>query len=453
MKKLLLCLSFIFLLASCHAKIEVVELSINPEYESYTFIAEGESINVSVITNQKDWSVSSSNTAWCTVSQSGNSAVITAAKNSDEKAREDAVITFSAGSGEWAVSVTMTVNQEEGVYTPVFEGADYDLPSYTKILSDDAISSISSYNSFSNTMTYPAGYSETNFPKVGEKIILSTVSEMFPEGFMGKVADVKTGSTGSEVNFEKISIVEAFKSLSIDTTALDLGSHVLSVIGPDGEAVSFLKTKGISQTSISFTMPSVTINTSENFSFTPKISVEIGMKFQLIIYDGEILSMNIIVDPETTVGVDFVAGIESQIWKYESNPYTIICGGFPSKYKTSYGIRYQQGEWDTVDRGSKVGTDEEAEPFSLSGSLNLDGKVYCGAKFGAGMGVYGDVLSFDLAISPKIQATANLNFNLDAFTASQSLYRTLRLSALETALSASGFRESLAQEFIKDNSR
>lgn len=284
---------------------------------------------------------------------------------------------------------------------------DYTAADNVVFLPEDYVATITA-NDPENKCFYTESEKE---PKPGDILCYSHISEVFPAGFLAEVTSVESGV----VHYKSTTIEQAFPMLQIDTLALDLENSIDKVLDGEGNEIEFTATKAMGGTNLVFNVPSSTwelvsdetsvggVPVSLKVTVSPTIEVGIGLRFQCIVYDGTLLSMNLLVDPRIHLGATINAFAEMAAektfplgWIY----FTPIVAGplvFTPKFtltgyvkvdgqvgvevtvdlnhRFSLGLGYETGDWRFIYRNLN-----EEPPFKLTYGTKLEGGVTVGVR-------------------------------------------------------------------------
>ena len=106
-KYLLGCLALLLALPACKTQNEIEEPSLDLSVQTLTFAKEGAEQTVTVTTNQENWSAFSTNEAWLSVEQAGNTLKVKATRNENGQLRKASVV-VNAGGLQKRVAVTQS---------------------------------------------------------------------------------------------------------------------------------------------------------------------------------------------------------------------------------------------------------------------------------------------------------------------------------------------------------
>lgn len=414
---------------------EPEDVTINISTELVSFSSSGGTQEVEVIVTGGDWSASSDK-PWCVVSKGSGLVTIQAEVNSNEEPMEDAKVTITSGS----VKKTILVKQmgtKNG-------NTSYTLSSSTKIITRDLLQKITN-GELEGELIFSSQIPENEIPRIGEILLIDTPTSVAPSGFIGKITGVNANIDGSRtISTERVPFPEAFSKLNIDTTGLDLAGYVSEILDGSGRPVTFRKTKaispdGISQQSISLTLPSDLIEFgSDNISFSPSIDIKLGMRIQTVVQDKQLLMFNMLVDPDISIGADFTISTSNKV-EYERLLLSVYMTPIPVgpmivtphikfsalvridgtveltsnltyDHSLTVGVKYETGDWNAIyrDRSEEGGDD----PIKYGSKIRLNGGVGVGVKTRVGFGLYGELMSGDLAISTLLRGSGEATLDL-----------------------------------------
>ena len=106
-KYLLGCLALLLALPACKTQNEIEEPSLDLSVQTLTFAEEGAEQTVTVTTNKENWSAFSTNEAWLSVEQAGNTLKVKATRNENGQLRKASVV-VNAGGLQKRVAVTQS---------------------------------------------------------------------------------------------------------------------------------------------------------------------------------------------------------------------------------------------------------------------------------------------------------------------------------------------------------
>lgn len=362
-------------------------------------------------------------------------------------------------------------------------GDGYQLSDNVVILSEAFVSSITESNPEQRYFVSTS----TAIPEPGAILISNRTSEVFPSGFLGKVRSVYNNI----VYYDPVRLEEAFKELKIDEQNLDLGNAVSRIEDMNGKPVEFVKSKAVSSASVTVEIPNLTwdlvkleaerggASIAGKCQVTPEMSFTLGMRFQAIIQDSELLAMNILLDPSYHIGATFSIGVEASLTASIDlmtvyfmpvsvgplifTPKLVISGyvtesgkvAFEGKLTTdggySFGAGYETGDWRDICRETDSGSGTQditslqmegavevglrpAFHFRLYDILGVSATMQAGIKE-SGTVTLENPYSSDLNIANTLAFTTSFathgELNINAEVAGKELYSAFKMSTPE----------------------
>ena len=179
----------------------------------------------------------------------------------------------------------------------------YELRAATVIVPEAVTRQISGVDTLRQVMTLPAG---GIVPDEGMVLIINTPTKDLPNGLLAKVKSVKETSRGYEVSYQEAELMEAFKSINIPEQYIPLNDLVEHVYDMDGTELEFsrgMATRKSGVQPIEITMPEKVLKWG-GIEITPKMSIDMMMKYVLQAEDYEIYYAHCGVDADITIGAD-----------------------------------------------------------------------------------------------------------------------------------------------------
>ncbi len=330
-----------------------------------------------------------------------------------------------------------------------------------------------------DAITFAGGTPAASIPQVGQILLSSITTERMPNGFLGRVTAVESQGGQTVVRTEPVPLDEAFEELDIDQS-LDLGQYITEVLDPDGNPMSFAKSRYPAGTTRGapnevfieipfkkeFKEGDLTIGAELKFKFSLKLDFNMKINIATLQY------LNVAVNPRLEVTGEVKAALEGKI-KKDIQLCTVSCGkitmgpviivpkvilyyttgaeGEISLVSTlsfvlgaSYGIRYENQEWSEY---SQAGTsDPNDEVFKKVSEFNVKGKIYHGVKVSMLFSLYGLNAGLGLSATPKLVTGAQ--FKIDAANLSTGeCYKDLKDTKLSTGMALAGDAYVMAKLF------
>lgn len=186
---------------------------------------------------------------------------------------------------------------------PVMSDIKYELSPQAVIVPESVARQISDVDTLRQVITLPA---TGDMPEVGQVLIINTPTQQIPEGLLAKVKSVKETSQGYEVRYDHADLMEAFESIDIPEQYVPLNDRVEHIYDMDGNEVAYTRgdiTRASGIQSIELKLPEKALG-FDGIEITPKMSIDLLMRYVLQAADYEIDYAHCIIDGEITVGGD-----------------------------------------------------------------------------------------------------------------------------------------------------
>lgn len=436
----LLALSLIILLQGCGHREDPTPQNYQLKLDPATLVlsAAGEAQTVQVTTDAPSWKAEAS-ADWIKVSTSGNTISVSAEANPDKDSRSGAV-RVTAGETRAEVSVLQGGKSNRPADDP-YPMASYGLDDESIFVKKEYSEGIIAANPEQNTFTVPSSAVGAQKPETGQKLIMNTPTELFPDGLLAEVQSVKETNGNYEITYRPLKLEEAFTDLTIEETDLDIGGALLKVLDADGNEVPFTKTKGTEEKSFNISIPEASwpVDIIEGLEIKPIMDVKLSMLFQAIIADATLYTFNARVKADMDIGATIALGAEGKLidkrWPIFSMYFAAIAVGpilvtpfvqleavFSVSGKVSIeataiyhtvqkqGIHYDaSGGWGMIDYTKE---NQNGEWKELSVSPKLEGSIAYGLGLGPYFGVYGKVVAAGVTMDIKLKETVSEAFNL-----------------------------------------
>ena len=291
-----------------------VELTVS--VEKLVFSSYGGNQQVTVATNQDSWAaaVSESDAAWLSVSTESSTVTVTVLENTGDKDR-DGTITISAGGKK----VDLPVKQDAAAGLPA--GGENTKVTYTlkegTVVAPRAFASyIIAHDAEKMTFTLSKDTPRELFPASGTDLIINTPTNVLPGGLLGNIHFVEETADGYLVEYYPLDLTAVFKDLNLDTDELDLNEYVTRVEDAEGNEVPFTKTKAGTQKRFHIDLPQIGWDLPAGFSLTPRMTLDLALKMQMIVGDYKISTLNLNVDMDATIGadLDFMVEVGGEVY-------------------------------------------------------------------------------------------------------------------------------------------
>ena len=478
---LLTILAAAFALVSCDSRITPdddddnggkVTLTVSPD--SLTFPAEGGTQTIRVTTNAKDWEEHtgfttnimdwSTETRWASLVIKDKTIELTLEANKDTLSRSG-IIGIFLDDVEKEIRFYQqgqTKEEHEGRQIPDYhldpndphqygeagegDGYDYQLDPMARIITpDNPLFSLVDHELEIYGVKYyyfdPAIREQDYCPYNGD-IFLVQPCERFPDGAILQAHVLDDVDGYPLITFAPVPLETAFESLNFDVSSQEgFQPEVLALIDEDGTEIPFQSnaSRGIAKESISFKLPDMSWDLNDNFSLSPSLSMEIGLRAQAVVSDHELVYGNLVTDLEYSLSGTMSGKLEYNFeWerKFKLRFAPMVIGPLmvtptaPVAFfvkcsvsgqvdvtvsvqdAVSFGVMYQQGEVTPVYRKIQ-GSMEPTNALKIGGSIG--GQIDLGIKPGVGIDFYGGLLS--LSVAPKIAFRTQCGIFQDDFIA------------------------------------
>ena len=450
-----------------------VTLTVSPD--SLTFPAEGGTQTIRVSTNAKDWEEHtgfttnimdwSTETRWASLVIKDKTIELTLEANKDTLSRSG-IIGIFLDDVEKEIRFYQqgqTKEEHEGRQIPDYhldpndphqygeagegDGYDYQLDPMARIITpDNPLFSLVDHELEIYGVKYyyfdPAIREQDYCPYSGD-IFLVQPCERFPDGAVLQAYVLDDVDGYPLITFAPVPLETAFESLNFDVSSQEgFQPEVLALIDEDGTEIPFQSnaSRGIAKESISFKLPDMSWDLNDNFSLSPSLSMEIGLRAQAVVSDHELVYGNLVTDLEYSLSGTMSGKLEYNFeWKHEFKlrfaPMMIgplmVTPTAPVAFfvkctvsgqvdvtvsvqdAMSFGVMYQQGEVTPVYRKIQ-GSMEPSNTLKIGGSIG--GQIDLGIMPGVGIDFYGGLLS--LSVAPKIALRTQCGCYWDNFITS-----------------------------------
>ena len=449
-----------------------VTLTVSPD--SLTFSAQGGTQTIQVTTNAKDWEEHTGFTTdimdwsiekrWANLVIKGKTIELTLEENKDTLSRSGIIGIFlegiekeihfyqegkpNEGQGERQIPDYHLDPNDPHQYGEAGKGNGYEFtldPMARIITPDNPLFSFVDHEWEYYGVKYyyfDPKIREQNFCPYNGDIFLVQPCERFPEGTVVQATVLDDVDGFPLITFAPVPLETAFESLNFDVSAEEgFQPEVLALIDEDGNEIPLQAnmTRGITKQSISFTLPNMSWDLNDNFSLSPSLSMEIGLRAQAVVSDHELVYGNLVTDLEYALSGTMSGKLE---YNYEwERKFTLrfapmmigplmVTPTAPISFfvrcavsgqvdvtvsvhdAVSFGVMYQQGEVTPVYRKIQ-GNMEPTNALKIGGSIG--GQIDLGIKPGVGVDFYGGLLS--LSVAPKIALRTQCGIFQDDFIA------------------------------------
>ena len=435
----LLAATVLLLTGGCQGKDgpEEKEYTISTSSTMLTFSQEGGSKSFDVTTDAPSFRVTVSD-KWFSVTQSGNKVTVTAPANTSPDVKS-ATVTVTAGNSKAEVYLLQGGKSSRPADDP-YPQAEYQLADKAIFVKPDYTKGISASDPEACTFTVPASAVGSQKPETGQILIMNTTTDLFPRGLLAKVLSVSDAGGSYTVKYENIRLEDAFESLHIEDTAINLADYVKEIRDADGNKVEFAKTKDASQETYHLELPAASWPLDfAGLEIAPIFKMDLTLYFQAIVEGFKLYSFNFDTKIDLEVGATIACGYEGKAIDERVPLYEIICGAVPVgaiivtptigihallevsgkvsveatvTYKTSkrYGLHYDAvAGWCRNDYSAQNKNDS----FTLENiSPKIEGAIAYGYSVGPAIGIYVEAVSAAIGYDSKTKNTLSGSFDL-----------------------------------------
>ncbi len=284
--------------------------------EKFAFSSYSGSQQGTVTTNQTSWTATVSDAAknWITITTEGSTVTVSVQENTGNADRTG-TLTISAGGKK----LDIPVSQDAAAGAPA--GVENLKVTYTlkegAVVAPKALASyIKANNPDTRIFTLSKDMPKELLPVSGTDLIINTPSSVFPGGMLAHITDVDETTDGYLVSYFEVSFTSIFKDLDLDMDELDLGEYVDRIEDAEGNEVPFTKTKAGTQKRFHIDLPQIGWDLPAGFSLTPRMTLDLALKMQMIVGDYKISTLNLNVDMDATIGadLDFMVEVGGEVY-------------------------------------------------------------------------------------------------------------------------------------------
>ena len=412
--------------------------------EKMIFSSYGGIQSFSVTTNAETFSATASDgdTDWITVSQDGSAFSVIVSENTGTAERTGKIIVSYGDKTE-----EVTIRQEAAGETPDLEDVEV---SYT--LSEDAVvapKGLVSYITFwePGMFIVDKNVPAELLPAVPSKLIINTPTEVLPDGLLAKIYDMQEDSGEYKFYYASMQVNEAFKDLNINIEGIDLDSYVTRIVDATGQEMEFLRTKAAGMTTFHIVLPEVSWDLPLGLTLTPKTTIDLALKLQMIVGDWKISTFNFKVDADVKVGAEIEFAISESLdkaFKLLSLYFAAIPVG-PVLLTPSVDIYANVGvdgkiglvaavssvmhtsshlHYDEINglSGTSTTSDFTPEETEYSCGPKIEGGFSYGIGIGPALGIYGDAVSAGIILNVERREAVSTSIDLTKIPEGQNWF-------------------------------
>ena len=340
----------------------------------------------------------------------------------------------------------VTPPSEEGVSPnpPTISDIKYELNSSAVLVPEATAKQITHVDATSHQLTLPLSAAK---PEVGQTLIINTPTNELHDGLLAKVTDIRETESGYVVAYEDAELKDAFKTIEIPEQYIPLADYVEHIYDAEGKNVDFKvapSTRASGHKNLVIPLPEAAWDIGNGLELTPKMSIDLMMRYVMMYGDYQIDYANMKVDADVTIGADVTAELTSgKLVEYRKTLLTIFCAGIPVgpvvitpgveiaavfkvdgklslELSLSYtrtvhaNVLYQTGQGLSGD----CNMDPEApDALKFNFGPKFEGAVSYGLSAGPFLGIYGKTFSLNLEMDSYMKESVSGKLNLvEAFT-------------------------------------
>lgn len=401
------------------------------------------SVTFYVNTNADSWEEESS-ADWMSSRMMGGDAFNIDLTANEAPESRTGTVTVTARKGDKTATWTGTIIQNENYTPPAYEdNVDFAVYDNVVFVGEDRLEGIKSADAASGTVTFSS--TGAKIPDPGQVLVVPHVTEDLPEGLLGRVTSVTETPDGVVCSYEPCPIQEAFRSIDIQETEIDLGPYVKEIRDASGRPVAFsrrMQTRGTSQQTCHIDLPGITVrNVEQTVLANISAGLDLGLKFSLQTDRQGLHYFGAVVEPKFEMNIGLEANVQTDLVKSSYPLITVLCGAFPVgpvvitplveisfilgadgkiamktalKYKNSAKMRYVY----QFPVGSDFVADFEGETpkegvLSIEeGKLEFEGGIYAGFDTSVGLGLYGTIIYGTVGVQETLRCSGNAEMGI-----------------------------------------
>ncbi|MCR4583840.1 MAG: hypothetical protein K5764_09880 [Prevotella sp.] len=325
----------------------------------------------------------------------------------------------------------------------VLSDIKYELSPTAVLVPEATAKQISSVDTTNHKLTLPANADK---PEEGQCLIINTATKQLPNGLLAKISSVNEGSNGYEITYKDAELKDAFKEIEIPEQYIPLGEYVQHVYDHNGKEIQFAratKTRASGTETYGIVLPEVAWPIDKGIELTPKMTIELLMRYVFMFGDSEISYAGIKLDADVTVGADLAAELgKTKALQKKIHVLTIICGAIPigpilltptlsvdfvvkteGKITLEASMTYERSMHASMvyQKGAGLTGDFELEPeaedaLKYTFGPKFEGGIAYGFSMGGNIGIYGKTLALRNRMDILKKTTISGKLDLAAFT-------------------------------------
>lgn len=315
----------------------------------------------------------------------------------------------------------------------------YELSPGAVLVPKETCQNLVSVDTLAHRLTLPKSAGK---PKVGQCLIFSTPTKLLPYGLLALVKDIQETSRGYEIIYEDAELGDAFKSIDMPEQTISLGEHVEHIYDAEGREVQFTRVETTRASGIkdyTIILPEIAWKLAKGLELTPKMSIDLVMRYVFQFGDGELSFANVKMDADVTVGADLACELASTNFPEKKfHLCTLVCGAIPigpvvltpslnadlvigvdGKISLEASISYTRTVHSTMRYTSRDGLesncyadDEAPDALKFSFGPKFEGGIHYGVSMAGNLGVYHKTLAVrgELKVLKKETISGKLDY-------------------------------------------
>lgn len=301
---------------------------------------------------------------------------------------------------------------------PTLSDVKYELAPTATIVPETTAKQITAVDTTGHKFTLPVSAGK---PEVGQTLIINTPTKDLHDGLLAKVVSVSETGAGYVVNYENAELTDAFKSVNIPESYIPINSYVEHIYDAQGNEVNFKRaptTRASGNNTIEIILPEIGWKLGKSgFELTPKMTIDLAMRYVMQCADYEIDFADFKVDAEITLGADLALTLkEAKLLDQKIPLVTVYFAAIPVgpivitpfvdiqgivkidgkvtieasvSYKRVVHAHFNYQKGHGLD-GSKITRDPEApDALQYTFGPKFEGGFSYGLSVGASLGLYG----------------------------------------------------------------
>ena len=335
---------------------------------------------------------------------------------------------------------------------PVLSDITYELNPNAVLVSEETAKNITDVDTQSHKFTLPLS---AEAPVEGQTLIINTPSKDLHDGLLAVVLAVEETANGYVVSYRDAELKDAFKEIDIPEQYIPLNDLVEHIYDDEGNEISFSReyiTRASGDITYPIVLPEHGWKLGYGFEFTPKMTIDMAMRYVFQFADYEADYIGIKIDADVTLGADLSFTVEEKKGLDKRlHLFTLVCAAIPigpviltpsinvdGVLKTDGKISleasisytrtlhakmiYQKGK----DAEGSCELDPEAEDaLKYSFGPKFEGNIYYGLSVGGNIGVFGKTLAVRARVDAMKKESISAKLDMVEMVKKEGLLPTL----------------------------